>query len=66
VDSSDVQGLLRTTAIIVGRLQGTAHLPAVDPDLRATQMIGAGHFLMMEKPDEFNQLVQSFLDEIDY
>jgi pimeloyl-ACP methyl ester carboxylesterase len=27
---------------------------------------GTGHFLMMEKPDEFNRLLAGFLDKIHF
>jgi sigma-B regulation protein RsbQ len=51
---------------------GTAQLPNVDearkalPKLEASQIAGTGHFLMMEKPAEFNQLLTAFLDKIRY
>ena len=32
------------------------------PNYSQTQVAGTGHFVMMEKPDEFNQLVTSFVD----
>jgi len=32
------------------------------PHYSQTQVAGTGHFVMMEKPDEFNQLVTSFVD----
>ena len=32
------------------------------PHYSQTQVAGTGHFVMMEKPDEFNQLVMSFVD----
>jgi pimeloyl-ACP methyl ester carboxylesterase len=51
---------------------GTANVPdavttkQLYPNHRATQMPGTGHFLMMEKPDEFNRLLAEFLDTIDF
>ena len=51
---------------------GTANVPdpaatkELYPNHEATQVKGTGHFLMMEKPDEFNRLLAAFLDEIDY
>jgi len=27
---------------------------------------GTGHFVMMEKPDEFNQLVVAFVDKLQF
>jgi pimeloyl-ACP methyl ester carboxylesterase len=45
-------------------------LPSVEetkkvlPHYSQTQVAGTGHFVMMEKPDEFNQLVTSFVDAL--
>jgi pimeloyl-ACP methyl ester carboxylesterase len=36
------------------------------PNLEYVKLPGAGHFLMMEKPQEFNQLLKSFLDRQKY
>jgi pimeloyl-ACP methyl ester carboxylesterase len=36
------------------------------PNHDATQLAGTGHFLMMEKPAEFNGLLAGFLDKIDF
>ena len=50
---------------------GTAQVPdeavtrQVLPDYEAAQIAGTGHFLMMEKPDEFNRLLAAFLDRIE-
>jgi pimeloyl-ACP methyl ester carboxylesterase len=51
---------------------GTAKMPdptvtrEVLPNYEGAQMPGTGHFLMMEKPDEFNRVLTSFLDKIKY
>lgn len=51
---------------------GTADVPdpaatkQLYPNHDATQMSGTGHFLMMEKPDEFNRVLAAFLDRIDF
>jgi pimeloyl-ACP methyl ester carboxylesterase len=51
---------------------GTAQLPnaqttnEVYPNHESAQVAGTGHFLMMEKPDEFNRLLTGFLDKIKY
>jgi len=34
------------------------------PHYSQTQVAGTGHFVMMEKPDEFNRLVTSFVDTL--
>ena len=51
---------------------GTATLPdpkavkEVLPNYEGTQIPGTGHFLMMEKPEEFNRVLTSFLDTIGF
>jgi pimeloyl-ACP methyl ester carboxylesterase len=51
---------------------GTANVPdaaatkELYPNHDATQVPGTGHFLMMEKPDEFNRVLAGFLDKIDF
>jgi len=51
---------------------GTASLPDVEamraivPNFEAAQVPGTGHFLMMEKPAEFNRLLADFLEQIDF
>jgi pimeloyl-ACP methyl ester carboxylesterase len=56
----------------LGIYAGTAKLPdphqtrEVLPNYEGTQIAGTGHFLMMEKPDEFNRLVSTFLDTLKF
>jgi len=51
---------------------GTANVPdpaatkELYPNHSATQVAGTGHFLMMEKPEEFNRLLAGFLHKIDF
>ena len=51
---------------------GTAQVPNVQttkeifPNYESAQIAGTGHFLMMEKPDEFNRLLTAFLDKIKF
>lgn len=51
---------------------GTANVPdaattqELYPNHDAVQMAGTGHFLMMEKPDEFNRVLAEFLDRIEF
>lgn len=51
---------------------GTAELPSTEamrrtaPRYEATQVAGTGHFLMMETPAEFNELLSGFLTRIDF
>ena len=35
------------------------------PNLEYHEISGTGHFLMMEKPDEFNRLLRSFLNRLE-
>lgn len=50
---------------------GTAQPPNVAdmkkslPNYEGTQIAGTGHFLMMEKPKEFNELLITFLEKIE-
>jgi len=67
---------IRTTDVIrapaLAVYAGSAQVPEhettrqVVPNLEATQVAGTGHFLMMEKPQEFNRLLRAFLDRIDF
>jgi len=51
---------------------GTANVPdpaatkELYPNHEATQVKGTGHFLMMEKPEEFNRLLTGFLGKIHF
>ena len=62
--------ITRTPALTV--YAGTAQVPdaaktkELYPNHEATQVAGTGHFLMMEKPAEFNRLLTAFLDKIDF
>ena len=62
--------VIRAPALAV--YAGTAQVPdaattkELFPNYEATQIAGTGHFLMMEKPDEFNRLLTAFLDKIKF
>ena len=62
--------VIRSPALSV--YAGTANVPdpaatrELYPNHEAMQLAGTGHFLMMEKPDEFNRLLAEFLDKIDF
>ena len=62
--------VVRSPALTV--YAGTANVPdpaatkELYPNHSATQVAGTGHFLMMEKPEEFNRLLAGFLDKIDF
>jgi len=51
---------------------GTAEMPSLEavrqsvPEFEAVQIEGTGHFLMMEKPDEFNARLDGFLRRIGF
>lgn len=61
-----------TSAPALAVYAGTAQVPEVGavkelfPNYEATQIAGTGHFLMMEKPDEFNRVLTAFLDKIKF
>jgi pimeloyl-ACP methyl ester carboxylesterase len=67
---------LRSTDVIkapaLAVFAGTAQVPNVQttkeilPNYESAQVAGTGHFLMMEKPDEFNRLLTAFLDNIKF
>lgn len=62
----------RIEAPALAVVAGTAQVPNADsladilPDFEATQLAGTGHFLMMEQPEAFNELLTEFLDRIDF
>jgi pimeloyl-ACP methyl ester carboxylesterase len=51
---------------------GTGQVPDVSktrevlPSFDATRVAGTGHFLMLEKPGEFNKLLKGFLDKLKF
>jgi pimeloyl-ACP methyl ester carboxylesterase len=47
-----------------GQLPNVAETRKVLPAFEATQVAGTGHFVMMEKPEEFNRLLIAFLDKV--
>jgi pimeloyl-ACP methyl ester carboxylesterase len=57
-----------TFAIYAGtnKVPDLATVQQVVPSFTATQIAGTGHFVMMEKPDEFNRALGGFLDKIKY
>jgi pimeloyl-ACP methyl ester carboxylesterase len=67
IRTSDV---IRAPALVV--IAGTGNVPdaatahEVVPNLEITQLQGTAHFLMMEKPAEFNRLLHGFLERIDF
>ena len=68
--ASQPQGVIQAPALAI--MAGTAQLPSAEalqetiPNFSAVQVPGTGHFLMMEKPDEFNVLLREFLVEINF
>jgi pimeloyl-ACP methyl ester carboxylesterase len=47
-----------------GQLPNVAETRKVLPAFEETQVAGTGHFVMMEKPEEFNRLLIAFLDKV--
>jgi len=48
------------------RVPDVAKVREVLPEFSATQIAGTGHFVMMEKPDEFDRALSGFLDKIKF
>jgi len=40
-------------------------LKRVNPSIKVTEIKGAGHFIMLEKPNEFSQSLNAFVDEVE-
>jgi pimeloyl-ACP methyl ester carboxylesterase len=60
------------TAPVLAIYAGTSKVPDVAPirktlpQFEATQVAGTGHFVMMEKPEEFNRLLKAFLEKVKF
>lgn len=48
------------------RLVNREYVKKVFPSFEYVEIPGTGHFLMMEKPEEFNKLLTGFLDKVKY
>ena len=48
------------------QLGNPAYSKTIFPALEYVEVPGTGHFVMMEKPQEFNQLLTTFLNKINY
>ena len=48
------------------QLGNTAYSKKIFPEFEYVEVPGTGHFVMMEKPQEFNQLLTTFLNKINY
>jgi pimeloyl-ACP methyl ester carboxylesterase len=57
-----------TLAVYAGTAQvpDPATITEIAPSYEGVQLAGTGHFLMMEKPAEFNELLAGFLDRIGF
>jgi pimeloyl-ACP methyl ester carboxylesterase len=68
--SSHPQGVIEAPALAViastGQVPNLERTREVIPRFETAQVPGTGHFLMMEKPDEFNALLREFLAEIGF
>ena len=52
-------------AIAASEIENPASLHVQFPDIPVKKMSGTGHWLMMDKPDEFNALLDEFLATLD-
>src|SRR5690606_5095818 len=63
-------GIIEAPALAImastGRMPDLQRTREVIPQFEAVQVPGTGHFLMMEKPAEFNELLRGFLDKIGF
>jgi pimeloyl-ACP methyl ester carboxylesterase len=48
------------------KLPDAAAMQKTLPKWEATQIAGTGHFVMMEKPDEFNRTLSAFLEKVSF
>jgi pimeloyl-ACP methyl ester carboxylesterase len=57
-----------TLAVFAGTAQvaDAATVKAIVPNYESVQLAHTGHFLMMEKPEEFNRVLAGFLDRIGF
>jgi pimeloyl-ACP methyl ester carboxylesterase len=68
----DLPGHGQIEAPALAIVAGTAQVPSAEaleeivPNFEGTRIEGTRHFLMREKPDEFNRLLEGFLDQIDF
>ena len=52
-------------AVAAAPLENPASLHMQAPSLRVIRMQGVSHWLMLDKPDQFNQILDDFLREVD-
>ena len=52
-------------AVAAAPIEGPASLHMQVPSLRVVKMQGVSHWLMLDKPDEFNAILDSFLRDVD-
>jgi pimeloyl-ACP methyl ester carboxylesterase len=52
-------------AIAATDIENPTSLHVQFPDIPVRKMSGTGHWLMMDKPDEFNRLLDEFLATLD-
>jgi pimeloyl-ACP methyl ester carboxylesterase len=62
IPSVPVLGIYADNSGMASRASVQAHFPAAE----YTQIPGTGHFLMLEKPEEFNALLLAFLAKQTY
>ena len=48
------------------RWRSSESLKKVFPNSEYVQVAGTGHFVMMERPEEFNRLLLAFLGKVKY
>jgi pimeloyl-ACP methyl ester carboxylesterase len=70
-DTTDLNGFV-TTVPVLGIYAGNSpmtnreNLKKVFPNAEYVQVAGTGHFVMLERPEEFNRLLLAFLGKVKY
>ena len=69
-DTTDLNDFVSTVPVLgiyAGRpMTNSETLKKVFPNSEYVQVAGTGHFVMMERPEEFNRLLIAFLGKVKY
>ncbi len=69
-DTADLNDFVSTVPVLgiyAGRaMADSASVKKAFPNAEYVQVAGTGHFVMMERPEEFNRLLVAFLGKVEY